>query len=372
MLAKTVLRRRLKVFSVFAILAVFLSLLPVHQEHVSLLQDHVSNQRRVISHRVVEHYSFSSFVKSIAVPFGNPYLSLHVGRSSLPLAPTKRAITFTYRQAWCNGQRLWDKIQQVYKGALPTEAETFHQDDIDNAWLTVDTGKILEESFHGWSKEVLGRVAEEGEVNRTRMWQQKEYTTVSETRRGLTGAFYECVYIRSAAAIIAINLASPLVKLEKDSGLTKAEANKQVPKLARFSDMAWLVWSDVLSRNEPANGPVDELEANKKKGYKPQDPGRLRYLGHDFIANDESRVVIDKIMADRATNKKKPVAPWPGHIFGMHQEEGLALLGTPNGGGTAYLLMNRFKEMGVRVPMVRIWSPKGADYASMMWYLNDP
>ncbi|KAL9011837.1 MAG: hypothetical protein Q9173_003353 [Seirophora scorigena] len=48
--------------------------------------------------------------------------------------------------------------------------------------------------------------------------------------------------------------------------------------------------------------------------------------------------------------------PFPGLEFGMDTEEGRALLGTPTGVGVAWLLIERWKELGRRIPRVRIFN----------------
>lgn len=39
---------------------------------------------------------------------------------------------------------------------------------------------------------------------------------------------------------------------------------------------------------------------------------------------------------------------WPGMTFDIAGEEGMAILGTPNGAGTAWLLIQRKRELGHR------------------------
>ncbi len=57
--------------------------------------------------------------------------------------------------------------------------------------------------------------------------------------------------------------------------------------------------------------------------------------------------------------------PFPGLEFEMDSEEGLALLGTPDGMGTGWLMQDRVKELGRRDPKVTIWT-EGAK-AMMVW-----
>ena len=122
----------------------------------------------------------------------------------------------------------------------------------------------------------------------------------------------------------------------------------------------------MLARNDPANGPIDKLTENKR--YGPQDPARLRYLGHNEIEN-LSTMNIMRLIINRRTGGNDD-ADWPGYTFDMNSPEGLALLGTPNGGGTAWVLIDRYAQLGTRHPKVTIWTDDDGNYC-MSWYLAD-
>lgn len=83
-------------------------------------------------------------------------------------------------------------------------------------------------------------------------------------------------------------------------------------------------------------------------------PHDLRYLGHDAITNDDTVAIMKHVFQN---GPAKQLLIWPGLTFGLDQEEGQALLGTPNGLGTAWLLIDRAKELGPRMPKVTIFSP---------------
>jgi hypothetical protein len=55
--------------------------------------------------------------------------------------------------------------------------------------------------------------------------------------------------------------------------------------------------------------------------------------------------ILNKIMA-RHGLAQYPI--WPGTTFDMECEEGRAILGTPNGAGTAWLLIQHKKQLGDR------------------------
>ena len=57
--------------------------------------------------------------------------------------------------------------------------------------------------------------------------------------------------------------------------------------------------------------------------------------------------------------------------FGMDSAEGEALLGTPNAGAVAWVLMHRYQELGRRRLEVSLWTGDWEDYYDMVWYLGD-
>ena len=73
---------------------------------------------------------------------------------------------------------------------------------------------------------------------------------------------------------------------------------------------------------------------------------KLRYIGRDNIANQDSKNIIKGIL--RNNGRPDEEAPWPGLTFGIEQDEGQALLGTPNGLGVAWLLVDRHGRVGKR------------------------
>ena len=95
--------------------------------------------------------------------------------------------------------------------------------------------------------------------------------------------------------------------------------------------------------------------------------------------NPDSVAIMHEIFINVRGNS---VVLWPGVSFEMNTDEGKALLGTPNGFGTAWLLLNRYRQLGKRWPRVTIWTaqhmievfgtrmPIDGNY--MLWELVDP
>lgn len=116
-----------------------------------------------------------------------------------------------------------------------------------------------------------------------------------------------------------------------------------VPPLHRLSDLSWYTYSKLASN-----------------------PARLRYVGHHFISNDDTKAIIDRIL-QTAYKTNTPNVAWPGFLASVNSDEGKALLATPNGVGVAWLMMERAAALGRRRPVVRIWNANG--FRCMLWDL---
>ena len=104
---------------------------------------------------------------------------------------------------------------------------------------------------------------------------------------------------------------------------TKALTNNPkatYPPLVHWSDIAFLQW---LMQNPT--------------------PGNLKYIFRMTIQNIETCCVLDKVLR-LSTQTRYDV--WPGLTFDIESEEGQAILGTPNGSGTAWLLIQHKKQLG--------------------------
>lgn len=132
----------------------------------------------------------------------------------------------------------------------------------------------------------------------------------------------------------------------QDLKLKPAALEKRLPPLNRQSDVMWTVWKTITPN-----------------------PNDLRYIGRDLIVNDDTRGIMNDVFARGPT--RKPVT-WPGVRFGIETEEGQALLGTPNGLATAYIMADRARDLGKRKLSVRIWAsetdPPNQGYR-MLWDL---
>ncbi|KAF1835622.1 hypothetical protein BDW02DRAFT_279021 [Decorospora gaudefroyi] len=98
----------------------------------------------------------------------------------------------------------------------------------------------------------------------------------------------------------------------------KLPATIPLPDLAHWSDVAFLQWKDATAGLNPM--PC------------------LRAVVRDQIINRTTALVIDYILSSQLSWIEKDKR-YPSFTFMADSDEGLALLGTPNGAGVAYLLI---------------------------------
>jgi hypothetical protein len=109
------------------------------------------------------------------------------------------------------------------------------------------------------------------------------------------------------------------------------------PELQRWSDMAYLQWTD------PS---FDDL------------PGDLRLVLRCFIVNADTLAIIDCVEANhREKNPNWSRADYPSIGCHIDEDDAKALLGTPNGSGVAWLLAQHRQELG--------W--KTVEYVTVSW-----
>ncbi|KAF2635760.1 hypothetical protein P280DRAFT_511031 [Massarina eburnea CBS 473.64] len=96
-----------------------------------------------------------------------------------------------------------------------------------------------------------------------------------------------------------------------------------LPELNQFSDIAWLFWMYSTTNAQT-------------------DMTKIRYFFSLSITNKETQAVIH-----RAVQPESPtIKSWPGHTFDWDTMAFRAILGTPNGQGFGYFLMQHKPQLG--------------------------
>lgn len=101
----------------------------------------------------------------------------------------------------------------------------------------------------------------------------------------------------------------------------------EVPPLHHWSDIAYLQW---LKTSTSASSPVPL-------------PAPIKFVLRLKIQNVDTYSILNKITARHGLTG---YPPWPGIVLDIESDEGKAVLGTPNGAGVAWLLIQRKKELG--------------------------
>lgn len=109
-------------------------------------------------------------------------------------------------------------------------------------------------------------------------------------------------------------------------------AAKPVPALHRWSDVVWQNWTDIAGAQAR----------------------NLRYIIRENILTPEVRRLIEYIEIQHEPDKLD--LPWPGNVYDMKSEDGLALLGSPHGMGVTWLVVDHSNVLGRKIPAVRVFT----------------
>lgn len=235
-----------------------------------------------------------------------------------------------------------EEVQKHYKASLERGEKLFKLLDAPNAPLSAfqDYSDLNQ---YGWNfvRETKMRISpkirpalrdlkisEKAEDWANMVWQHSEDSKDPGTgmKYPATDVKYELAVSPAGGIVVLFNIFSP--------ALVWAKGAKDIVPLHRFSDIVWLIWAQ---------------ECHDAK----IDPGSLRYVLHVNVNNAQTLDTIE------AVTRVEPFSlpGYPGHSFAADTEAVKAFVGTPNGLGTAYLVINHRKQFGprVRLQSVRVW-----------------
>jgi hypothetical protein len=134
-----------------------------------------------------------------------------------------------------------------------------------------------------------------------------------------TDADFTNIFNVDGGAIIAdLNMGSDyMIQKQTQQGIT---FSGEVVPLKQYSDVVFLAWQHAAG--------------NKANG--------LKYIIRKGILNQETKDVVVQILQQRGVANQ----PWPGLKIPMSDRDALALLGSPNGRGAAWMLIQHKKELG--------------------------
>ena len=328
--------------------------------------------------------------KSIALPFG--YQDSLLQLSPPRFSRVKRDPERTYIDALCKGERLYERLM-----SFSTVNREYGIDDVENGWteeFRIEEADVSEDWYQALREVITpGSESSPSDAVNIRYRQNKDFTLDDGTLVEVSGrvyptilkpspvpankpaspkapavgdedeagdpeGVYDVIYSVSTGFIVFTNVQSPKYCIkEKSPEITGPELERRVPPLNRLSDFVWTIWKD-LTRNA----------ARARK---------LRYLGSRDVVNEESQDVMNFIFEKHEGTLH---VDWPGLTFDMDDEDGLALLATPNGLSAAYLAIEKWRVLGQRDnPKVRIWTKTenwgpetDTDFYYMLWDLGVP
>ncbi|KAL8688214.1 MAG: hypothetical protein Q9218_005820 [Villophora microphyllina] len=171
-------------------------------------------------------------------------------------------------------------------------------------------------------------------------------------------------YNKAGGTILAIENRSPahIASLDPDSlkpvpnPKTSDALKALIPPMSSWAHVVWAIWLKTA-------GP---------------DAAKLQYIIRVNVANPITMFIIEKvngIQGDKVTGKLN--LPWPGKTFSTKERDGQALLGTPHGIGTTWLLVIGRETLGKReAPSCTVFTASNGmvhrqDYY-MLWDLGTP
>lgn len=140
---------------------------------------------------------------------------------------------------------------------------------------------------------------------------------------------YENYFNVKGNAIVAVNNHGPAALAKQDDpSLNAAQIARSVPVLNRWSDFVWALWKD--------------LAGDKTSS--------LQYIFRDNVDNGDTKYIMEQVAStqDALVSSGNLHMPFPGKTYSVNDKEGAALLGTPHGSGTAWLMIDHGRELGGR------------------------
>ncbi|KAL1600767.1 hypothetical protein SLS60_007155 [Paraconiothyrium brasiliense] len=147
----------------------------------------------------------------------------------------------------------------------------------------------------------------------------KEPFTQGYTKNGksypATGAEFKIGINTDDGVLMAMDRISPASAAKKRS---PPVSDDQLPDVHAFSDIGYLNYKNILGK----------------------DPKNMKYMMSVMITNDKTASIIAKALGGGE------LGPWPGKSFNWRSKEFKALLGSPNGMGFGYLLVQHKSQLG--------------------------
>ena len=206
-----------------------------------------------------------------------------------------------------------------------------------NANESVQSEYLTQNAFQqeGWAPypddnynkdDVLNRLSEALEIDKSSNIHIGHHHKGSDVQQGkpTTNAHFDTVINPPAVIIVVVNSRSPTKSVESGRA-DEWRQGDQLPDLKFWSDVAYLQWTSVTDESSD-----------------------LRYVIRLNITNERTKAVIGHIMTQPSLIDRYPM--FPGISWSLYEDEEVAaLLGTPNGIGVAWLLIQHKAQLGHKI-----------------------
>ncbi|KAF1918759.1 hypothetical protein BDU57DRAFT_535821 [Ampelomyces quisqualis] len=238
-----------------------------------------------------------------------------------PLEINKPATEKEYQDATTKGADLWKMMRAVDHQALASSFSTVGDLSKHGYTESAFSSGLEECDMAGLASalqdlNVDAKFADDGGFNNEVRHKHNQDTTDADgIQYPHTGAvFHQYCNPTDGVMIAASNYSAASEAKGKNITL--------LPRLRYWSDVAYLQWLKVCGGTIP----------------KP-----IRYVIRSTITNNATRKVLWKILERKGLDG---YTQWPGLLIEVDSEEGKAILGTPNGASTAYMLIQHKRELG--------------------------
>ncbi|KAL8994778.1 MAG: hypothetical protein Q9169_005340 [Polycauliona sp. 2 TL-2023] len=259
-----------------------------------------------------------------------------------------------YADLICKGEKFLNAIKAAFEGSTPTIS--FPESELDNGWTKTsevddDDLEAIQRRWKGTFEALFGAYPPETDIKPVILVQDKEYDTIIDdhidkpTNAESQGLYHPKQQLAMSA--VSYSAAQRILDRNKKKPLSKAERDALLPTISRLSDLIWLAWTTVSSK-----------------------PEKLRYLARDNIDNENTQAVM-KYLFLRDKGQANSVV-WPGLSYDGNSDEGKALLATPNGRATAWLLIDHGQRMEWRLKsrQLKVYIFSYAGKYCMLWDLE--
>jgi hypothetical protein len=257
-----------------------------------------------------------------------------------------QASAFTYERAVVKGWKLLKMMQadDAAAGLMFDHPRCTASSDMTSTRDAVESGYAFrsrfefDETLEPYADLLATLGSHESGDNLELLWWHEFESQPDGKQCPPTGAMFDNVVNDKAGMIMALDNVTPSHKLAKKfADREVCPLQRPLPKLRHWSDAAYLQWQSCAATSDLRYA----LRANIHNA------DTLAVMGHILRVNANNAIIYSPSQCPGRIPRMRP--RWPGVVFDMTEEKAQVLLGTPNGSGVGWLLVQRKQELGHKV-----------------------